>query len=143
MGGSSAFRPCGLCALLTLLLGLRVVAQPEPRILPPHLSMSFSAPGPGDPKPKRGSPHRGSLDRKDASTDPAVKPWPVELGPRPSSTSAVTTTPSSSSSISRHPGRTKGESWASTHSRNKRAEHLGLRVLPKDPRLSVGGGVPG
>ncbi|CAI9158024.1 unnamed protein product [Rangifer tarandus platyrhynchus] len=64
--------------------------------------------GPGDLKPKRGSPHRGSLDRKDASTDPAVKPWPVELGPRPCSTSAITTTPSSSSSISRHPGRTKG-----------------------------------
>ncbi|KAM9711877.1 protein Daple isoform 2-T2 [Dama dama] len=64
--------------------------------------------GPGDLKPKRGSPHRGSLDRKDASTDPALKPWPMELGPRPCSTSAITTTPSSSSSISRHPGRTKG-----------------------------------
>ncbi|XP_043345487.1 protein Daple isoform X3 [Cervus canadensis] len=64
--------------------------------------------GPGDLKPKRGSPHRGSLDCKDASTDPALKPWPMELGPRPCSTSAITTTPSSSSSISRHPGRTKG-----------------------------------
>lgn len=63
---------------------------------------------PGDLKPKRGSPHRGSLDHKDASADPAVKPWPLELGPRPCSTSAITTTPSSSSSISRHPGRTKG-----------------------------------
>ncbi|KAI4535251.1 hypothetical protein MG293_014477 [Ovis ammon polii] len=64
--------------------------------------------GPGDLKPKRGSPHRGSLDHKDASADPAVKPWPLELGPRPCSTSAITTTPSSSSSISWHPGRTKG-----------------------------------
>ncbi|XP_064342276.1 protein Daple isoform X4 [Camelus dromedarius] len=64
--------------------------------------------GPGDLKPKRGSPHRGSLDRKDASADLAVKSWPVELGPRPCSTSAVTTTPSSSTPISRHPGRTKG-----------------------------------
>lgn len=63
---------------------------------------------PGDLKPKRGSPHRGSLDHKDASADPAVKPWPLELGPRPCSTSAITTTPSSSSSSSRHPGRTKG-----------------------------------
>lgn len=117
VGGNSAFRPCGLCALLPLLLGLRVVAQPEPRILLPRLSMSFSAPGPGDLKPKRGSPHRGSLDHKDASADPAVKPWPLELGPRPCSTSAITTTPSSSSSISRHPGRTKGESWASPETR--------------------------
>ncbi|XP_057588655.1 protein Daple isoform X2 [Hippopotamus amphibius kiboko] len=64
--------------------------------------------GPGDLKPKRGSPHRGSLDRKDASADPAVKPWPVELGPRPCSTSTITTTPSNSTPISRHPGRTKG-----------------------------------
>ncbi|XP_074221232.1 protein Daple isoform X3 [Camelus bactrianus] len=64
--------------------------------------------GPGDLKPKRGSPHRGSLDRKDASADLAVKSWPLELGPRPCSTSAVTTTPSSSTPISRHPGRTKG-----------------------------------
>nr|XP_006208258.1 protein Daple isoform X1 [Vicugna pacos] len=64
--------------------------------------------GPGDLKPKRGSPHRGSLDRKDASADLAVKSWPVELGPRPCSTSAITTTPSSSTPVSRHPGRTKG-----------------------------------
>ncbi|XP_060025087.1 protein Daple isoform X5 [Lagenorhynchus albirostris] len=64
--------------------------------------------GPGDLKPKRGSPHRDSLDRKDASADPAMKPWPVEPGPRPCSSSAITTTPSSSTPISRHPGRTKG-----------------------------------
>ncbi|XP_023986873.2 protein Daple, partial [Physeter macrocephalus] len=64
--------------------------------------------GPGDLKPKRGSPHRDSLDRKDASADPAVKPWPVEPGPRPCSSSAITTTPSSSTPISRHAGRAKG-----------------------------------
>uniref|UniRef100_G3TII8 Coiled-coil domain containing 88C n=1 Tax=Loxodonta africana TaxID=9785 RepID=G3TII8_LOXAF len=64
--------------------------------------------GPGDPKPKRGSPHGGSLDRTDAPTDPAVKSWPSELGTRICATSAITTTPSSSTPISRHPGRIKG-----------------------------------
>ncbi|XP_032734533.1 protein Daple isoform X2 [Lontra canadensis] len=64
--------------------------------------------GPGDLKPKQGSPHRGSLDRTDASADPAVKLWPSELSSRTCSTSAITTTPSSSTSLSRHPGRTKG-----------------------------------
>ncbi|XP_025775165.1 protein Daple [Puma concolor] len=64
--------------------------------------------GPGDLKPKQGSPHRGSLDRTDASADPAMKPWPSELSSRTCSTSAITTTPSSSTPISRHPGRTKG-----------------------------------
>ncbi|XP_050654957.1 protein Daple isoform X1 [Macaca thibetana thibetana] len=63
--------------------------------------------GPGDPKPKRGSPHRGSLDRTDASTDPAMRSWPSELGSRTCSTSATTTAPSSSTPIARHPGRTK------------------------------------
>ncbi|XP_032964255.1 protein Daple isoform X2 [Rhinolophus ferrumequinum] len=64
--------------------------------------------GPGDLKPRRGSPHGGSLDHADASADPAVKPWPSELGSRTCSSSAVTTAPSSSTPISRHPGRTKG-----------------------------------
>uniref|UniRef100_A0A8C0Q1E9 Coiled-coil domain containing 88C n=1 Tax=Canis lupus familiaris TaxID=9615 RepID=A0A8C0Q1E9_CANLF len=64
--------------------------------------------GPGDLKPKQGSPHRGSLDRTDASADPAMKPWPLELSSRTCSTSAITTTPSSSTPLSRHPGRTKG-----------------------------------
>ncbi|XP_019600721.2 protein Daple isoform X2 [Rhinolophus sinicus] len=64
--------------------------------------------GPGDLKPRRGSPHGGSLDHTDASADPAVKPWPSELGSRTCSSSAVTTAPSSSTPISRHPGRTKG-----------------------------------
>uniref|UniRef100_A0A667FQS6 Coiled-coil domain containing 88C n=1 Tax=Lynx canadensis TaxID=61383 RepID=A0A667FQS6_LYNCA len=63
---------------------------------------------PGDLKPKQGSPHRGSLDHTDASADPAMKPWPSELSSRTCSTSAITTTPSSSTPISRHPGRTKG-----------------------------------
>lgn len=94
------------------------------RIVPLCFSMSFSAPGPGDLKPKQGSPHRGSLDRTDASADPAVKLWPSELSSRTYSTSAITTTPSSSTSLSRHPGRTKGES----------------QVLPEDPRLAETGG---
>ncbi|XP_077636995.1 protein Daple isoform X2 [Crocuta crocuta] len=64
--------------------------------------------GPGDLKPKQGSPHRGGLERTEASADPAVKPGPSELSSRTCSTSAITTTPSSSTPISRHPGRTKG-----------------------------------
>ncbi|KAM8781278.1 protein Daple [Rhynchonycteris naso] len=64
--------------------------------------------GPGDLKPKRGSPHGGSLDRTDASADPATKLWPSELGSRTCSSSAITTTPSSSTPVSRHPGHTKG-----------------------------------
>ncbi|XP_024424019.3 protein Daple isoform X1 [Desmodus rotundus] len=64
--------------------------------------------GPGDLKPKRGSPHSGGLDRSDASADPALKPWPSELGSRTCSSAAVATPPSSSTPISRHPSRTKG-----------------------------------
>nr|KAF6287206.1 coiled-coil domain containing 88C [Pipistrellus kuhlii] len=64
---------------------------------------------PGDLVPKRGAPHGGSLDRTDASAvDPATKPWPAELGSRACSSSAITTAPSSSTPISRHPGRTQG-----------------------------------
>ncbi|KAM7158003.1 protein Daple-like isoform 4-T4 [Molossus nigricans] len=60
-----------------------------------------SAKGPGDLKPKRGSPHRGSLDHRDVSVDPATKAWPSELGSR--------TCSSSSTPTSRHPGgRSKG-----------------------------------
>ncbi|XP_062946735.1 protein Daple isoform X2 [Cynocephalus volans] len=66
--------------------------------------------GPGDLKAKRGSPHGGSLDRTDPSADLATKSWPSELGSRTCSTSAITTTPSSSTPTSRHPGRTKGYS---------------------------------
>ncbi|XP_059536712.1 protein Daple-like, partial [Myotis daubentonii] len=66
--------------------------------------------GPGDPIPKGVAPHRGSLDRTrgDASADPATKPRPSELGSGPCSSSAITTAPSSSTSTSRHPGRTHG-----------------------------------
>ncbi|XP_006839636.1 PREDICTED: protein Daple [Chrysochloris asiatica] len=64
--------------------------------------------GPRDPKPKRGSPHGGSLDRADTSTDPALKSWPAELDTRTSAASTIATTPSSSTPIARHPGRTKG-----------------------------------
>ncbi|CAK6431827.1 unnamed protein product [Pipistrellus nathusii] len=63
---------------------------------------------PGDLVPKRGAPHGGSLDRTDASADPATKPWPAELGSRACSSPAITTAPSSSTPISRHPGRTQG-----------------------------------
>uniref|UniRef100_G1PXV0 Coiled-coil domain containing 88B n=1 Tax=Myotis lucifugus TaxID=59463 RepID=G1PXV0_MYOLU len=62
--------------------------------------------GPGDPIPKGVAPPRGSLDCTDASTDPATKPRPSELGSRACSSSAITTAPSSSTSTSRHPGRT-------------------------------------
>ncbi|XP_069321327.1 protein Daple [Eulemur rufifrons] len=64
--------------------------------------------GPGDLKPKRGSPRGGSLDHIDASADPATKSWPSELGSRTCSASAPTTIPSSSTPLARHPGRTKG-----------------------------------
>uniref|UniRef100_A0A2K5C111 Calponin-homology (CH) domain-containing protein n=1 Tax=Aotus nancymaae TaxID=37293 RepID=A0A2K5C111_AOTNA len=93
-------------------------AQPENPDTPPALGSNCaeerdahngsSGKGPGDLKPKRGSPHRGSLDRTDASTDPAMRSWPLELGSRTCSTSATTPTPSSSTPVARHPGRTKG-----------------------------------
>ncbi|XP_042637419.1 protein Daple [Orycteropus afer afer] len=63
--------------------------------------------GSGDPKPKRGSPHGGSLDRTDTSADPAVMSWPAELGTRTCAASAITT-PSTSTPVSRHPGHTRG-----------------------------------
>ncbi|XP_036171529.1 protein Daple [Myotis myotis] len=92
-------------------------SQPEPLEATPSCSNwveerdTHSVPvgkGPGDLVPKRGSPHGGSLDRTDASAEPASKPWPSELGSRACSSSAVTTAPSSSTPISRHPGRTQG-----------------------------------
>lgn len=119
-----SFRPCGLCTPGAPASRPRCGSPALHRIVPLCFSMSFSAPGPGDLKPKQGSPHRGSLDHTDASADPAVKLWPSELSSRTYSTSAITTTPSSSTSLSRHPGRTKGES----------------RVLPEDPRLAETGG---
>lgn len=64
--------------------------------------------GPGDLKPKRGSPRGGSVDRTDTSTDPAVKSWPSEPGSRTFSTSATTAALSSSTPIPKHLGRTKG-----------------------------------
>ncbi|XP_064231226.1 LOW QUALITY PROTEIN: protein Daple [Aotus nancymaae] len=94
-------------------------AQPENPDTPPALGSNCaeerdahngsSGKGPGDLKPKRGSPHRGSLDRTDASTDPAMRSWPLELGSRTCSTSATTPTPSSSTPVARHPGRTKDD----------------------------------
>ncbi|CAH6849102.1 Ccdc88c [Phodopus roborovskii] len=64
--------------------------------------------GPGDLKPKRGSPRGGSIDRTDTPTDPAVKSWPSEPGSRTFSTSAIMSAPSSSTPVPKHPGRTKG-----------------------------------
>lgn len=109
-GTQPGFCPCGPCALPLLLLGLSVVALPWHKSLQARFSVSFSAPGPGDLKPRRGSPHGGGLDHTDTPADPTAKPWPSELGPRTCSSSAVTTTPSSSTPVSRHPGRSKGES---------------------------------
>lgn len=63
--------------------------------------------GPGDLKPKRGSPRGGTVDRTDTSTDPAVKSWPSEPGSRSFSTSATTAALSSSTPILKHLGRTK------------------------------------
>uniref|UniRef100_A0A0P6K391 Protein Daple n=1 Tax=Heterocephalus glaber TaxID=10181 RepID=A0A0P6K391_HETGA len=66
--------------------------------------------GPGDLKPKRGSPHGGGLDRTDASTNPATKSWPSELGSQTCSASVITAAPSSSTPAPRLPGRPKGYS---------------------------------
>ncbi|XP_062037231.1 LOW QUALITY PROTEIN: protein Daple [Lepus europaeus] len=64
--------------------------------------------GPGDLRAKRGSPHGDGMDSTEASADVAAQPWPSELGSRACSTPAITTTPSSSTPASRHPGCTKG-----------------------------------
>ncbi|XP_067583675.1 protein Daple isoform X2 [Pseudorca crassidens] len=92
--------------------------------------------GPGDLKPKRGSPHRDSLDRKDASADPAMKPWPVEPGLRPCSSSAITATPSSSTPISRHPGRAKASRPGSLESsRNASSDSSPLNLKGSSDQL--------
>ncbi|XP_036986112.2 protein Daple [Artibeus jamaicensis] len=92
-------------------------SQPEPPEAAPSSSNGVeerdtrngpAGKGPGDLKPKRGSPHSGRPDLTDASADPALKPWPSELGSRTCSSTAVTVTPSSSTPLSRHPSRTKG-----------------------------------
>uniref|UniRef100_A0A8D2CUS7 Coiled-coil domain containing 88C n=1 Tax=Sciurus vulgaris TaxID=55149 RepID=A0A8D2CUS7_SCIVU len=64
--------------------------------------------GPGDLKPKRGSPHGSSLDRAEAPADPATKSWPSALGSRTCSASAIMAAPSGSAPVPRHPGHTKG-----------------------------------
>ncbi|XP_074091596.1 protein Daple isoform X2 [Macrotis lagotis] len=69
--------------------------------------------GPGgkvtsDLKQKRGSPHGGSSDHFQGSTDSVVKHWHTELGSRAHSTSAIHLTPSSSTPIARHTGLPKG-----------------------------------
>ncbi|XP_063097226.1 protein Daple isoform X3 [Cavia porcellus] len=76
----------------------------------PSGKVSSSAPGPGDLKPKRGSPHGSSLDHTEGSADPAMKSWPSELGSRTCSASLLTAPPSSSTPVPRHPGRSKGYS---------------------------------
>uniref|UniRef100_A0A5F8GT10 Coiled-coil domain containing 88C n=1 Tax=Monodelphis domestica TaxID=13616 RepID=A0A5F8GT10_MONDO len=62
----------------------------------------------GDLKQKRGSPHGGSSDHFEGSTDSVVKHWHTELGSRAHSTSAIHLTPSSSTPIPRHTGLPKG-----------------------------------
>ncbi|KAL1790173.1 Daple isoform X1 [Sigmodon hispidus] len=64
--------------------------------------------GPRDLKPKRGSPRGGSVDRTEASTDPAMKSWPSEPSSQTFPTSAITAASSSSTPVPKHPGRTKG-----------------------------------
>uniref|UniRef100_A0A4X2LMS5 Coiled-coil domain containing 88C n=1 Tax=Vombatus ursinus TaxID=29139 RepID=A0A4X2LMS5_VOMUR len=69
--------------------------------------------GPGgkvtsDLKQKRGSPHGGSSDHFEGSTDSMVKHWHTELSSRAHSTSAIHLTPSSSTPIARHTGLPKG-----------------------------------
>ncbi|KAM4852956.1 protein Daple [Thomomys bottae] len=64
--------------------------------------------GPGDLKPKRMFPHGVSVDRPDASADPAIKSWPSEPSSRTCSSSAVVAAPSTSTPVSRHTGRTRG-----------------------------------
>ncbi|XP_043836525.1 protein Daple-like, partial [Dromiciops gliroides] len=61
-----------------------------------------------DLKQKRGSPHGGSSDHFEGSTDSVVKHWHTELGSRAHSTSAIHLTPSSSTPIARHTGLPKG-----------------------------------
>lgn len=120
-GGAQPSFVRGPCALQPLLPGLSVAAPPRHGVEQPHLSVSFLAPGPGDLKPKRGSPHRGGLDHRDVSADPAVKPWPSELGSR--------TCSSSSTPVPRHPGgRTKGESRAPQTEREVRQGPGGLAL---------------
>ncbi|MBZ3882543.1 Protein Daple [Sciurus carolinensis] len=74
-----------------------------------HLPLGrMSMPSPGDLKPKRGSPHGGSLDRAEAPADPAMKSWPSALGSRTCSASAIMAAPSGSAPGTRHPSHTKG-----------------------------------
>lgn len=69
-------------------------------------------PRPWDLIPQGVAPPRGSLEHMDVTTDPATKPRPSELGSGACSSAAITSAPSSSTStsLSRHPGRTHGES---------------------------------
>ncbi|XP_059516764.1 protein Daple-like [Myotis daubentonii] len=95
--------------------------------------------GPGDLIPKGVAPPRGSLDRipGDASADPATKPRPSELGSGACSSSAITTAPSSSTSTSRHPGRTHGESRVPPEPRGM---SISARGPSQRPRLTGAGG---
>ncbi|XP_059516762.1 protein Daple-like [Myotis daubentonii] len=95
--------------------------------------------GPGDLIPKGVAPPRGSLDRipGDASAEPATKPRPSELGSGACSSSAITTAPSSSTSTSRHPGRTHGESRVPPEPRGM---SISARGPSQRPRLTGAGG---
>lgn len=97
-----------LCVFVAIASVLCVDARPQLAIPWPCVSVAFSAPGPGDPKPKRGSPHSSSLGRPEFPTDPATKTWAVEPGSRSCPASAATSPPSSSTPSSWQPGRHKG-----------------------------------
>ncbi|XP_044515930.1 protein Daple [Gracilinanus agilis] len=79
----------------------------------------------GDFKQKRGSPHGGSSDYFEGSTDSVVKHWHTELGSRAHSTSAIHLTPSSSTPIPRHTGLPKGENLLSFCDLKKKKSLMG------------------
>ncbi|XP_021562087.1 protein Daple [Carlito syrichta] len=64
--------------------------------------------GPGNLRPKRGSPHRGGPECADALADHAMKSRPSELGLRTCPSSAAAPAPTTSTPLARHLGRTKG-----------------------------------
>ncbi|XP_055989632.1 protein Daple [Sorex fumeus] len=64
--------------------------------------------GPGDPKPKRASPHSASLDRPEVPTELATRTWPVGPGSRSCPASTTTSPPSGCIPGPWQPGRYKG-----------------------------------
>ncbi|XP_054987899.1 protein Daple [Sorex araneus] len=64
--------------------------------------------GPGDPRPKRASPHSASLDRAEVPAELATRTWPVGPGSRSCPASTTTSPPSGCAPGSRQPGRPQG-----------------------------------